>query len=132
LSTDGLGSGGGMLSLFGSFFYILLLFAVVIGICWFLLRLTGRVKARGNMAGNLRVVESIYVGAQNMVQLVKAGDKFLVIGVSKERVSLLTELDAEQVKEIDHAMPIGASFSKVLERFMPGSDKDDGNEDTQA
>ena len=110
------------MSSFGSFFYILLVLAFIIGICWFLLRLTGAVKRRGSAAGNLHLVESIYVASQNMVQLVKAGDKYLVIGVTKERITLLAELDESQVKEAEAVPPISVSFTKILERFMPPKD----------
>jgi len=127
LSMDGLGVGN-FLSLFGSFLYIILVFALIIGVCWFILRLTGRVRARGAANANLHLVESIGVGAQNMVQIVKAGERYLVLGVSRERVSLLTELDAEQIKEIQPLQPMGASFKSIMERFMPSKDSDEGND----
>ena len=129
LSTNG-SSGGGALALFGSFFYILLVLAFIILFCYFILRLLGRVKGRGGAAGNLQLVESIMVGAQNMVQLVRTGDKYLVIGVTKEHITLLTELSEEQVKAIEPLPPIRDSFKKVLERYLPsgGAAKDDMNE----
>lgn len=130
LSMDG-SDGGSMWSLFGSFLYIMLVLAFIILVCWFILRLTGRVRKRGSASGNLYLVESILVSAQNVVQIVKAGDKYLVIGVTKERITLLSELDAEQIKEITPNTPIGASFSKVLERFMPPKDKGDEDGETQ-
>jgi flagellar protein FliO/FliZ len=129
MSTDG-PSGGGMLALFGSFFYILLVLAFIILFCYFILRLMGRVKGRGGASGNLQLVESILVGSQNMVQLVRAGDKYLVIGVTKEHITLLVELDESQIRPIEPLPPLKDSFKKILERYLPpgGAAKDDADE----
>jgi flagellar protein FliO/FliZ len=129
LSTDGPG-GSGMLRLFGSFFYILLVLAFIILFCYFILRLMGRVKGRGGAGGNLYLMESILVGSQNMVQLVRAGQKYLVIGVTKEHITLLAELSEEQIKEIEPLPPISTSFKNVLERYLPqsGKNKDEEHE----
>jgi len=138
LSTDGLG-GGFVLARLGSFFFVANAFmlpsiwpfinmmfvtVLVILLCYFGLRLLGRVKGRGSAGGNLQLVESILVGSQNMVQLVRAGDKYLVIGVSKERVTLLAELDEEKIKEMEPLPPVGESFNKVLARFLPPKEGD--------
>jgi flagellar protein FliO/FliZ len=131
LSMDG-PSGGGMLSFIGSFFYILVVLGFIIGLCYFVLRMMGRVKGRGGTAGNLHLMESILVGSQNMVQLVRAGDKYLVIGVTKERITLLAELTEAQIKEIEPLPPIRTSFNKILERFMPPKDEEsDQNQETK-
>ncbi|MCL2204821.1 MAG: flagellar biosynthetic protein FliO [Defluviitaleaceae bacterium] len=105
------------------FFYVLIVLALIIGVCWFLLRLTGSVRKRGGTSGNLQLLESIFIASQNAVQLVRAGDKYLVIGVTKERVTLLAELDVSQIKEAEALPPLGTSFSKVLERFLPPKDE---------
>lgn len=85
---------------------------------------------RGRENRNLSVVESIVVGAQSMVQLVRAGDKYLVVGVTKERVTLLAELDEADVIESE-ATGFGTnaiSFSKVLGRFLPPKDSFDNDD----
>jgi len=105
---------------------MLLVMVVIILVCYYGLRFIGRVRGRGTNNGNLQLVESILVGSQNMVQLVRAGDKYLVIGVTKERVTLLAEVDEEQIKEMEPLPPVGESFNKVLARFLPP--KDEGND----
>jgi flagellar protein FliO/FliZ len=127
MSMDG-PSGGGVLRLFGSFFYILIVLAFIILFCWFVLRLMGRIKGRGASGGNLHLMESILVGSQNMVQLVRAGDKYLVIGVTKEQITLLAELDESQIKELQPLPPLSTSFKNVLERFLPPKDDKNGPE----
>lgn len=117
---------------FGSFFYILFVFFVIVLVCWLLLKLTGASKRRGLTAGNLQLKESIFIGQQNMVQLVRAGDKYLVLGVSKERVTVLVELSEDVIKEAEDMPPMSTSFNKVLERFLPPKDEDnDGDTKTE-
>ncbi|MCL2386692.1 MAG: flagellar biosynthetic protein FliO [Defluviitaleaceae bacterium] len=87
----------------------------------------------GRRTGNLSIVESINVGGQAVVRLVKAGDKFLVIGVTKERVTLLSELGKEQIDEIETPdfKGLNMPFSKILSRFQNQKDEQ-RNEDNDA
>ncbi|MCL2188141.1 MAG: flagellar biosynthetic protein FliO [Defluviitaleaceae bacterium] len=129
--TDGTIGGGGVLASVGPFLYMLVVLLFIIALCWFILRLTGAVKRRGTTSGNLELKESIFVASQNMIQLVRAGDKYLVLGVSKERVTLLAELDEKQIKEAEETPPMGVTFGKVLERFLPPKDEaNDGENKT--
>jgi flagellar biogenesis protein FliO len=85
--------------------------------------------AGGRESCNLAIVESISVGGQAVVRLVRAGDTYLVIGVTKERVTLLGEVDKEQIVEqkAPDLTGLNTPFSKVLSRFM-GS-KEDGKDE---
>jgi len=106
-------------------------------LAYYSLKMLGLARSRrgfGN-SGNLSVLETIVVGQQSMVQLIKAGDKFLVIGVTKERVTLLSELDDTQVEmpEISGFGVSGTAFGNVLSRFLPpkGDANDDGGENSK-
>jgi|GEM_PF-799276 len=84
---------------------------------------------RGRQGSNLSVIESIAVGQQSMVQLVRAGDKYLVIGVTKEKVTLLSEVDKAIVIEPEPMSFSSADvpFGNVLSRFLPPKDDLDEN-----
>ncbi|MCL1843920.1 MAG: flagellar biosynthetic protein FliO [Defluviitaleaceae bacterium] len=83
--------------------------------------------------GNLSVVESLNVGGNAVVRLVKAGEKFLVIGVTKEKVTLLTELDKEQVTEPEtvEIKTLDTPFGRVLSRFITPKDEPSHGEPAQ-
>ncbi|MDR1663301.1 MAG: flagellar biosynthetic protein FliO [Clostridiales bacterium] len=118
----------------GQFLYILLLVAFVAVLAYFstkLLAMSRGGKFRSTKR-NLEVIESIGVGAQSVVQIVRAGEKFYLIGVTKESVSLLAELDAEtlDIDERSGGLPEKA-FSNILKRFIkdkPEQPKEEGDE----
>lgn len=107
--------------------------AFVALLAWFVTkRLAGSAgMARGT--GNLVVVESVNVGGQAVVRLVRAGDKYLVVGVTKERVTLLAEIDKEQI--VEQQPPdfsnLNSPFGKVLSRFIQPKDAPGDEEDNE-
>ena len=105
---------------------LLATFAFVIFLAYFSLRLMGR--ARGvRSSGNVKVVEATSVGFQNTVQLVRAGDKFFLIGVSRTGITLIGEVNADAINIETKAMP-DMSFDKYLSKFF-NKDKKDNDQD---
>ena len=54
--------------------------------------------------------------------IIQAGDTYLVVAIGKDKVSLLTQLDEEQLKDIsfkdgNYSSGSGESFQKILARF---------------
>jgi len=119
----------------GHFFRIILATVFVAILAYFVLRLVG---ARGRASqwsrnGNLKLIETIAIGAQSMVQLIKVGDKFLVIGVSKDKgITLLAELSKDEVEEPEavDVPPINVPFNKIMQRFLPQAKDGQREEDS--
>ena len=84
-------------------------------------------RLRIGKPGNLRVIDSVNINAHAAVQIVKAGDKFLAVGVTRERITLLAEVDKEHISEPIVDDSIETPFSKVLSRFVqqPKDKKDE-------
>ena len=76
----------------------------------------GRAKnARGG--GNIKVIEAAPLGFQNTVQLIKAGGKYFLIGVSKNGITFIGEVDEKDLNfESSQLSPI--SFDKLLSKFL--------------
>ena len=122
--TLNMGSGFAASAMMFTFFRIILITAIVALLAYFVTRL---IASRGRVgqwakAGNLKIVETIAVGPQSMIQLIKAGEKYLVIGVNRERgFTLLAELTKEEVDEPEPTEmgAVDIPFSKVLQKFLP-------------
>ncbi|MCL1884787.1 MAG: flagellar biosynthetic protein FliO [Defluviitaleaceae bacterium] len=112
----------------GQFFNLLRFFGATLFVAllaWYCTKLLVGSRARmGRKSGNLSVVESVNVGGQAVVQLVRVGDKFIAIGVTKERITLLTEVDKEHINEPEpvNLTSLDTPFGKVLSRFMQPKD----------
>ncbi|MCL2216344.1 MAG: flagellar biosynthetic protein FliO [Defluviitaleaceae bacterium] len=123
-------------AMMGLFFRIILVTAFVALLAYFVTKLiASRGRAGGWVkSGNLKIIESMAVGAQSMVHLIKAGEKYLVIGVSKERgVTLLTELSKEEVDEptLPEQGMENLPFNKIFQKFLPQAKDGQGEEDSE-
>ena len=99
-------------------------------LAYYVLKLMGGARARQfrRSGGNLQLLESVGIGVGTSLQLVKAADKFLVIAVSKERVSLLTELENIELDERAAQVESTVPFGSLLAKFMKPKD-DNGAEE---
>jgi len=117
----------------GQFFRIILATVAVAVLAYFVTKLLAlsRGRAKGTAVGNLQVVESVAISVQSMVQLVRAGDRYLVLGVTKERISLLAELSKEEIREIEEPNfdAVTVPFNKVLQKFLPKAKDGQRDED---
>ena len=86
---------------------VLLIFVFVLALTW----MAGYQKGRGNNR-NLRVIESMGIGNGNLLSIVQAGDKYLLVAVGKDKVTMLMQLDKEEIKDVQQE-----SFQNILSRF---------------
>lgn len=94
-------------------------------LAYYVLKLMGGARARQfkRSSGNLQLIDSISIGIGTSVQIVKAGEKYLVISVTKERVTLLTEVEnLEFSEETESFDPTQLPFGKILAKFMKPKD----------
>ena len=95
--------------------FVVFVFVGVLALAIFATRFlaSGKVIKRGT---NMEVIESISLGAQTMMQIVRVGGKYLVIGVTKENITFLTEVDEGDVKKHDNGSVV-IPFEKYFKRF---------------
>lgn len=103
--------------------------AFVALLAYYATRMMSMANRRRRGAGNLTVIESIPLGQHTFVHLIKAGEKHFVVGQTRERITLLGEVDGEELSSPDFSPlnPADTPFGKVLARFMP--DKFNQNQD---
>ena len=76
------------------FMTVLILFVFVLAITYLVTRwIANYQKGRAGL-GNLEIIETCRVAPNKYIQIVKAGEKYLVIGVGKDEVHMLSELSA--------------------------------------
>ncbi len=109
------------------FFILFLFFAILYGGYYF----SVKVKTSGikNFKSNgLKVIQGLYIGPNQSLQLVKIYDRYVILGVTKERIELLMELSEDEIS--DEEMETG--FSKTLDRFKKAAktskEVEEGNE----
>lgn len=95
---------------------------VVVIICiyggiWVLKKMTTRRHSGGRKAYMLEVLETAYIDPKKSLSLVRVADRSVLIGVTDNQISVLTELDTELTKAAMEAASQGSqgeSFSTML------------------
>jgi len=105
----------------GRFFYMAVVFVVILVLAYYSTKLVAAAKFSKRGSHNVQIVESVHVGFQSSIQLVKAGSKYFLIGVSKERVTFLTQVDEDGLSFDDAAdIKNNIPFEKYLNKLLPG------------
>jgi flagellar biogenesis protein FliO len=104
------------------FFYILLLVVGVSVLAYFTTRLVASAKFGRGGRRNLEILESISVGPQSFVHVLRVGGQFVLVGVTRGQVNMLAQLDADQLQLPEPVQR--PSFEALFSRFQKGGDED--------
>jgi flagellar protein FliO/FliZ len=95
---------------------VLLIFIFVLVLAYFTARLTAGVQ-RGRLKGsNIEVLETIKIAQNKYIQIVRVGEKYFSYIVCKDTVTLLGELDKNEIPDVEEDV----KFKKVFDRLKKG------------
>lgn len=79
------------------FLTVFVLFIIVLVICAFTTKfVAGYQKGKMN-TGNIHVLETIKIANNKLIQIVQIGDKYYALGVSKDSITLIGELNEDSL-----------------------------------
>jgi len=97
---------------------LILIFVIVLVVCYYTTRFVAGRQLVQKKIGNFEVVETFPVAQNKYLQLIRMGNKYVVISVSKETITYITEIDETQVCQIQNSTSVsGKSFKEVLSGF---------------
>lgn len=101
---------------------VLLIFCFVLVMTYLVSKWIGGYQKGSMLNKNLRVVESIKIGTNKFICLVKAGEVYLVVAVGKDEVTMLTQLTEEQLSEAfasdTEKSPLSTGSANAVENFQ--------------
>lgn len=94
----------------------LFVFVMVLVVTYFVTRWIGQ-TSQGKLSNrNIRVVEGCRLGQNKSVQIVKVGNKYLVLGVGKDEISYLGEVKEEDLAITENKVKPLPEFKDILDR----------------
>lgn len=104
----------------GQLFFFIIAFICVLFLAIYVTKLVATSSYLKSNNKNIKILESIGVGYQNSVQLLKVGNKYILIGNTKEKVTLLLDLNEDDIALIDmeDQVPISSSFRGYLDKYL--------------
>ena len=101
---------------------------VVVAAIWVTKLVAG--QRLGMRSANLQVVESLGLGGQTAISIIKVGEQHILVGITKEGINYLCDIDAQSLTEVSTANQglLGSQFSGVLAKYLK---KDDTHDQTK-
>ncbi|HHX59595.1 MAG TPA: flagellar biosynthetic protein FliO [Epulopiscium sp.] len=98
---------------------LLFVFVFVIGSAYFITKKIASLGFRRMQGKNMKIIETLQLGMNQMICLVKVGEKTVIIGVSKDRMTYLSEVDDNLIdwavyKTSDDTPTFEDYFKKVM------------------
>lgn len=100
---------------------VLVIFALVLVVTYLTTRWIASYQKGHSFNRNLQVLETLKIAPNKYIQIVQAGEEYLVIAVGKDEVRLLSKLTVEQLKAApEETAPTSfstESFKEVFDRI---------------
>ena len=109
----------GQVDSFVQFVTVLLLFLVVLVITYGVTRWISGIQKTQMVGRNMEIVDTMRISSSKYLQIVRVGDKYIVIAVCKDTITTLAEIAKESLVSEDGnpagGGPIG--FREIFEKF---------------
>lgn len=100
---------------------VLLIFVFVLFITAYITKLVGGYQKMQGRNRNLEVIETLRITNTKYVQIVRAANKYIVIGVGKNEISMLTELDADEL--VDFTADVSSNKESFADIILKAKNK---------
>lgn len=111
------------------FITLLLIFAFVLFITYLTTKFVGRAEQRSVRSRNLEIKEAVRTADGKVIELLRVGKKYVVVGVGKDSISYICDACAEDL-EFSQADESQGGFAEILKRAKLLSGKDPDEADT--
>ncbi len=110
-------------------FYNFIIFLIVILLAYYITKIVAKKRLQVLKSKNIKMLEMISVGVGVSLGIVKVGNKYMLISICKERVSLLSELDSEDLvfEDISTMPNFQEQFKKLLNTQKGKKNNDENN-----
>lgn len=109
---------------------LLLVFFLILFAAYYVTKLIAKKGLLRGKTQNIELIESFRLNQNKMIQIVRIGNKYIAIGVSKDHFEYLTEVDPEELDLTPvEASRKDVSFKEVIQNVVKGqkSTARDGN-----
>lgn len=97
------------------FLLILFIFVLVLLATYYVTKWAANYQKTKGMNGNIELLESMALGANKFVEIVRVGDTYYALVACKDTVTLLGEISKEQLKDRTELYS-NTSFKEILQK----------------
>lgn len=93
---------------------MILIFVLILVASYYTTKWIGKSNFVNRSVKNIAVKETYQIAPGKVIQIVKAGSKYIVLGVTKDHINMLTELSEEEYIEQETITNQNSKFQDVL------------------
>ncbi len=101
---------------YAQFITVLLIFVVVLGITAVVTRWLASYQKQQSVNENIEIIETTRIANNKYIQIIRAGEKYMVIAVCKDTVTMLGEIPEDSLKATRPVQNFG--FKELLDKAM--------------
>ena len=98
------------------FLTVFLVFLLVVALTYFTTRFVGKFQKTVNYNKNFNVIETYRITNGKYLQIVRIGEKYVVIGISKDNITKICDLAEEDIVLMDERPQTGDSFMTLISK----------------
>lgn len=98
------------------FLTVVVIFLIVLGLTYATTKWIANYQKVKNVNNNIEVIEVSKIAANKYIEIVRCGDKYLAIAICKDTVTMLCELEKEQILPDMKQSREQNGFKEILEK----------------
>ena len=111
---------------FAQFITVLFIFVIVLAVTYAVTRWIGGFQKSQSRSGNIEVIESARIAPGVFLEIVRVGQKYVALSVSKDASSYICDVPKEDIRINTDGTSSALNFDGILNKMR---DKIDGKED---
>lgn len=108
-----------------SFIVMLVVFGLILYGSYYFSKKVAKISMRDNQSKYMQVEDRLMVGPDKHLAVVKVGDRHLLVGITADEITLLTEVAQEDLRKLDNPPTVfasGAVFKDIMKNISRGKD----------
>lgn len=99
---------------------VFILFLLVLAAAYYTSKWVGKAKFLQQGNKNIQVIETFRLNQSKYIQIVKIGSRYIALGISKDHIEVLTELEEDELKlTVSENLPeANIDFKDILTKLM--------------
>lgn len=102
----------------GQFFFLILVFVGILILAYYVTKWFAGMRMGARGKSDMEIIYALPVSSSANIQLVKIGKKYFLLGVTKENISFLAEIDEEDVPKKETKETNNFSFEKCFREYF--------------
>ncbi|NLD91375.1 MAG: flagellar biosynthetic protein FliO [Fibrobacter sp.] len=101
---------------FAQFATVIIIFIFVLGLAYLTTRFIAKYEKNQIVNKNIEIIETFRLSTNKFIAIVRVGEKYLALAIGKDTVTMLTELNADDLNLVSSDQVPTETFQEILNK----------------